>query len=232
MRIGIFTAMEKEAASFLRNNAQKISHDSAFDVYSFPLGEHEAFLCCPPTVGEIAASAACQMLICEYHVQAVLNFGVVGALTEQISLAQTVLVGSVVHYAMDTEKIDNLPRGRYRCFDDVAVACDNRLLSIALQVENLPVVRCASADVFVYDPAAKAALNADFGAEICDMESAGILFACKFNKIPCLLVKCVSDSLLGGIGEYRDNANRAAEGFFRFAEKFARNLQTLDNAEY
>lgn len=228
MKIGIFTAMEKEAASFLKNNAQKTSH-GAFDVYSFPLGSHEAFLCCPPTVGEIAASAACQLLISECHVEVILNFGVVGALTEQTSLAQTVLVGSVVHYAMDTEEIDNLPRGRYRCFDDVAVACDDRLLSAALQVENLPVVRCASADVFVHDPAAKAALNVDFGAEICDMESAGILFACKFNKIPCLLVKCISDSLFGGCGEYRENANRAAEGFFDFAEKFARNLQTLDN---
>ena len=223
MKIGIFTAMEKESATFRANATQKISH-GAFDVYVFTLGAHEAFLCCPPTVGEIAAASACQLLISEYHVDAILNFGVVGALTAEMSLAQTVLVGSVVHYAMDTEKIDGYPRGRYPCFDDVAVPCDGHLISAALQVEKLPLVRCASADVFVCDPTEKSALNANFGAEICDMESAGILFTCKFNKIPCLLVKCISDSLFGGCGEYRENATKATEGFFAFAEKLARKL--------
>ena len=223
MKIGIFTAMQKEATSFLDKASQKVSH-GAFDVYTFPLGAHQAYLCCPPTVGEIAAAAACQMLISEYRVDVILNFGVVGALTEKISVAKTVLVSSVVHYAMDTQAADGCPVGRYACFDDVAVPCDESLISLALQVENSPVVRCASADVFVGDPVDKSALNANFGAEICDMESAGVLFACKFNKIPCLLVKCVSDSLTGGYGEYQENVHNAARGFFAFAEKLARVL--------
>ena len=223
MRIGIFTAMQKEAASFLSRTTQQ-KRCGAFDVYSFSLGAHDAYLCCPPTVGTIAASAACQLLISEFKVDVILNFGVVGALTEKTSLASTVLVSSVVHYAMDVSAVDNIPVGRYGCFDDVAVPCDERLLNIAQQVENLPLVRCASADVFVDSAEDKAALNANFGAEICDMESAGVLFACKFNNVPCLLVKCISDSLFGGYGEYLENVNRATEGFFQFAEKLAHNL--------
>jgi adenosylhomocysteine nucleosidase len=82
-------------------------------------------------------------------------------------------------------------------------------------------VRCASADKFVDDAEQKSKLAKDFGAEICDMESAGILFTSKMNNVPCLLVKCISDSLTGGSGEYAQNAKKAASGFFNFAEKLA-----------
>jgi len=220
MKIGIFTAMEKEAVSFLKSDTPK-TKVGAFDVFTFKLGKHDAFLCCPPTVGEIAAASACQMLISKFGVELILNFGIVGALTKDTALLSTVLVESVVHYDMDTHEIDGWPIGLYGCFGDVAVKCDEVLLQKAISAAKLPLVRCASADKFVSAKENKTALNVKFGAEICDMESAGILFACKFNKIPCLLVKCVSDSLCGGNSEYIDNAQNAARGFFQFAEKLA-----------
>ena len=223
MRIGIFTAMEKEASSFIRGDVKK-DKVGEFSVYQFALGKHEAVLCCPPSVGEIAASAACQLLITKYGVDCILNFGVVGALTAKSSVQSFVYVGDVVHYDMDTSEADGYPIGGYGCFDDVVVKCDEALLAKALRVNALPVVRCASADKFVGKTEAKSALNREFGADICDMESAGILFACKFNGVPCLLVKCISDSLVGGYAEYRDNVLVACEGFFQFATQLADNL--------
>lgn len=221
MTIGIFTAVDTEALSFISSGAVSKSLDGAFTVYNFKLGKHDAFLCCPPNVGEIAAASACQLLITKYRADVILNFGVVGALTEKTSLFSTVLVENVVHYDMDTSQIDPLPVGRYECFDDVAVPCDRALINKALRVSSLPTVTCASADKFVSVPTQKTALNANFGAEICDMESAGILFTCRFNNVPCLLVKCVSDSLTGGAGEYAVNAERAAGEFFNFAIKLS-----------
>lgn len=220
MKIGIFTAVDTEALSFVSAGAVKEAN-GAFTVYSLKLGSHDAVLCCPPYVGEIAAAAACQLLITEYKVDVIFNFGVVGALTEQTSLFSAVLVGGVAHYDMDTSEIDPLPVGCYGCFGDVVVSCDKTLLDKALRVVNLPVVTCASADKFVSDPVRKTVLNANFGAQICDMESAGILFTCKFNGIPCLMVKCVSDSLTGGANEYEQNSVRAAESFFRLAAAIA-----------
>ena len=215
--------MEKEASSFIRGDVVKEAV-GGFSVYQFALGKHSAVLCCPPSVGEIAASAACQLLITKYGVDCILNFGVVGALTAKSSVQSFVYVGDVVHYDMDTSSVDDYPIGGYGCFDDVAVKCDEALLAKAQRVNPLSVVRCASADKFVIDATAKTALNRDFGAEICDMESAGILFACKFNKIPCLLVKCISDSLVGGYEEYCQNVQLACQGFFRFAQQLADKL--------
>lgn len=223
MKIGIFTAMEKESRSFLQH-AEKQFFIGAFTVYQLKLANHDAFLCCPPSVGEIAASAACQMLISHFGVEVVLNFGVVGSLTQSAAVLSTMYVGSVVHYDMDLREIDPVPLGRYTCFDDIAVNCDENLLKKAQLVAPLPIVRCASADKFVGSPQAKMQLNAQFGADICDMESAGVLFCCKFNNVPCLLVKCVSDSLVGESGEYMQNAEEAANGFFVFAEKLAAQL--------
>ena len=223
MKIGIFTAMEKEAASFLKGNVVK-ELVGGFSVYHFALGKHSAVLCCPPCVGEIAASAACQLLITKYNVDCILNFGVVGALTPKASVQSFVYVKDVVHYDMDVSQADGFPVGKYGCFDDVAVQCDKTLLDKALQFNKLAAVRCASADKFVGTAEGKTALNKKFGAEICDMESAGILFACRFNGVPCLLVKCISDSLTDGFEEYCDNAVKACNGFFAFAEQLANSL--------
>lgn len=223
MTIGIFTAMEKEATSFLKGDVAKHTVGS-FAIYRFKLGKHDAVLCCPPTIGEIAASAACQLLITKYGVDCILNFGVVGALTPKASVQSLVYVKDVVHYDMDTSKIDGYPVGRYGCFDDVAVTTNETLLAKAQQVNALPLVRCASADKFVDDAESKTALNKNFDADICDMESAGILFACRFNNVPCLLVKCISDSLTGGADEYMSNAAAVCHGFFDFAERLVNNL--------
>lgn len=218
MTIGIFTAVDTEARSFINAGAVKET-DGLFTVYRMPICGHDAVLCCPPSVGEIAASAACQLLITKYKADVIFNFGVVGALTEDTSLFSTVLVGDVVHYDMDTSEIDRVPVGKYECFDDVAVECDKSLIKKALQAANLPIVRCASADKFVDTPAQKSFLNKSFGAQICDMESAGVLFTCKFNNVPCLMIKCISDSLFGGSGEYESNCIKAAEGFMAIASK-------------
>ena len=223
MTIGIFTAMKKEAASFLHSDAVK-EMVGDFAIYQFALGSHTAVLCCPPCVGEIAASAACQLLITKYNVDCILNFGVVGALTPKASVQSFVYVKDVVHYDMDVSIVDGFPVGQYDCFDDVAVRCDETLLNKAININSLPAFRCASADKFVGTVDGKTALNINFGAEICDMESAGILFACRFNNVPCLLVKCISDSLTDGYGEYCNNAEKACNGFFDFAKRLANKL--------
>lgn len=220
MVIGIFTAMRKEAASFI--GADSVAEQVGdFTFYRFKLGDHSAVLCCPPYVGEIAAAAATQLLITHYKVNFVFNFGVVGALTEQAALRDFVYVRDVVHYDMDTSVVDGTPMGRYACFDATAVQTDEYLLNKAIAAHTYPLVRCASADKFVDSAERKAALHTDFGADVCDMESAGILFTCNFNRVPCLLVKCIADSVYGGYAEYKRTVNDACRDFAELAAQIA-----------
>lgn len=70
---------------------------------------------------------------------------------------------------------------------------------------------CASGDKFVGDAAEKLWLHNEFGADICDMESAAILLTCDRNRVPCLIIKAVADSLSGGAAEYWREKNQTAK---------------------
>lgn len=224
MKIGIFTAMEKEAKSFLQKADVTQLEDGAYKVYTFTLAGNTAYLCSAPNIGEICAAGAVQRLILKYGVDVVLNFGVVGALTEKASLESFVYVDSVVHYDFDSSAIDNIPVGCYECFGDVVIRPNADVLAKAKKIKDFPTARCASADKFVSDPVAKQRLHDDFDAEICDMESAAIVIACHFANVPCLLVKCISDSLFGGHVEYWSTVMKATEGFFTLAEELVKQL--------
>lgn len=222
MTIGIFTAMQKEAASFIQNVAPE--RVGEFTVYRFKLGLHDAVLCLPPSVGEIAAAAACQLLISRFGAQVMLNFGVVGGLTEEMCKQKAVYVGSVCHYDMDTSQVDNCPVGYYGCFGSIAVQCDDKMLQRASSILPLPIVRCASADKFIAEPEQKMQLHNSFGADICDMESAAFVFTCKLNGVPCLSVKCIADTLFGGAEEYEANSASASQMFRMLAERICEPL--------
>lgn len=219
MKIGIFTAMDKECQGIIGKIDAKHTTYNGYEIYEFEMSGKQVVLIRPITIGEIAAAAAVQVLITRYNVDVVLNFGVVGSLTTQTALLSTVYVGDVVHYDLDTSEFDGCEVARYLCFEDVAIKASKDLLDKALSVENHPVVRCASADKFVYRPEAKQFLHDEYGAEICDMESAAVIIICRFNNVPCLCVKTVSDSLIGGGAEYAENAVKATQGFFDLVVK-------------
>ena len=75
---------------------------------------------------------------------------------------------------------------------------------------SLKRVICASGDKFVDDPAKKRALHADFNADICEMEAAAILLTCNRNRVPCLMIKAVSDAIEGGCEEFTAQVDRSA----------------------
>lgn len=162
--------------------------------------------------GEIAAASGTQFLISEYKVDIVINFGVVGGLTEEMSKTKTCLVEKIVHYDFDTSAVDNIEAGRYFQYPDVYIPTDKLLLEKTKKLyPELPLVICASADKFVADPDKKRELHRKYKADICEMEAAGIVLTCNRNQVPCLLIKIVSDGITGGAEEFRETIDEAAE---------------------
>ena len=170
--------------------------------------------------GEIAAAAGTQLLISKFGVEFVINFGVVGGLTPEMALAKTVMVEKVVHYDFDTSEIDGWEPARYAEYPSPFIPVKEEMLALAEQIQpDLKRVICASADKFVGNPDNKAALHEKFGAEICEMEAAGILLTCNRSGIPCLMIKTVSDSITGGAEEFAAEVNRSAEVCLNIADK-------------
>ena len=80
-----------------------------------------------------------------------------------------------------------------------------------MQVDpDLKTVICASGDKFIGDSAKKQNLHELYGADICEMEAAGIVLTCNRNQVPCMLIKTVSDGITGGAEEFSREVNRTA----------------------
>lgn len=207
--IGMIVAVEIEAVLNKYGKPSELKYPG-FKIYEYKIEDKNLYVI-HSGAGEIAAAMATQFLISQLQVEFIVNFGVVGGLTEEMSLARTCVVESVVHYDFDTTDADDTEIGRYLQYPSVYIPTTKEVLEKALIIESdLKPVICASADKFVGSEEKKRELHNRFKADICEMEAAGIVLTCNRNKVPCLLIKTVSDSISGGAEEFFSAVNESA----------------------
>lgn len=209
-KIGMLVAVEIKAVFDKYGSGLREMECCGFYVYEYETDSyHMVILNCG--AGEIAAAAGTQYLISEHRVDMVINFGVVGGLTEEMAKTKACIVEKVVHYDFDTTAVNHTEVGRYLDYPDVFIPADRKLFEKvrAIHPDLMPVI-CASADKFVDDPEQKRSLNRRYGAQICEMEAAGIVLTCNRNKVPCVLFKVVSDGITGGAQEFKETVDEAA----------------------
>lgn len=196
MRIGIVTAMAAETLPIYEKlgNITAESTISGIYVRKIEIGDNTIYLA-TSGVGEIRAALAAQMLKDLFDVEAILNFGFVGAIDTSLKVGELVLVDRVCHYQFDTSAIDGTLPGQYPENRDCFFYLDGSLIDKVLEAVGKPlrVVPAASGDMFVADAKIKRDLSRNFGCKICEMELAGLALACRHNRIPLLSVKVVSD---------------------------------------
>ena len=210
-KIGMIVAVEIDAV--LKKYGKSLEKVTAkgFEVMKLSLENYEMIIV-KSGAGEIAAAAAAQYLISVHDVEMIVNFGVVGGLTDEMSVARLAVVESVVHYDFDVSDWIGSEVGRYMNYPSKFIPTDKSLLEAALKAEpTLKPVVCASADKFIGTPEKKRELHELYGADICEMESAGIVLTCDRCGVPCLLIKAVSDSIHGGADEFEKEVGRCAE---------------------
>lgn len=217
MKIGMIVAMTDEVGALLEQigTPEKTVSTGGYEVKIYLLGKHE--LCVVKSgAGEIYAAGATQMLISEFGVSVIVNFGICGGLTQDMSLKRAVAVESVVHYDFDTSANDHCEPARYINYPDIYLKTSEELVNIALEADpGLEKVICASGDKFIDDSAKKTGLHKKYGAKICEMEAAGILLTADRAGVPVLMIKAVSDSLTGGAEECNRMIHEAAESCVR-----------------
>jgi len=197
-KIGMIVAMDTELREYFATLSEiKKLDNTPYSVWTTEIYGKQLFIV-KSGVGEIAAAGGAQYLITQFKVDVVINFGICGKLSSNLKLLDTVVVNSVVHYQFDTSAIDPYPAGRYEQFDSEFIKADCKLIDLLLQLDgSIKQVICASGDLFVAKQEDKERLIKLYNADICEMETAGILITCKKNGIPCLMVKSVSDDCDG-----------------------------------
>lgn len=205
-KIGLVVAVELDAV--LKKYGSPVSDKNyrGFRILTYNVHENMLYIInCG--VGEIYAALGTQILISEYNVDAIVNFGVVGGLCDQMSLTKTCIIKTIVHYdfGIFENGTMNVKSHRSNNFDndEIFMQTDANLRKIALELyPDLKEVTCASGDKFIGDTDEKVRLNREYSADICEMESAGILLTCQMNDVPCIFIKTVSDAVSGGLDEF------------------------------
>lgn len=208
--IGMVVAVEMEAVLNKYGTPIRELEFSGYTVYQYKLGERTLFVI-HSGAGQIAAATATQFLISQFNVDLIVNFGIVGGLSKEMALIRTCIVESVVHYDRDISQADGSAVGQYPIYPSVYIPTTEEIVDKALDLEpSLTRVICASGDKFIAHQGEKEALHKTYSADICEMEAAGIVLTCNKNKIPCLLIKTVSDSVAGGVEEFTKTFNESA----------------------
>ena len=224
LNIGMMVAVEIQSVIKKYSSNVEELHISGYDVKKVVTDKYNLFIV-KSGAGEIAAAAATQFLITQFNVEYIVNFGVVGGLTEEMSTTKTCIVEKVVHYDFDTSLVDNCEVGRYIDYPSVYLHTSKELLDKALHIcPDLKKVICASGDKFIADREKKEELHRLYNADICEMEAAAIVLTCDRNKVPCLLIKCISDGISGGADEFLKEVNNSADICLEITDKILNEL--------
>ena len=200
-RVGIVSALADESTYLRENLGEYLGAESgAYEVHKYDCEGKQVYLI-NSGIGEVAAALAAQYLALEYKVEMILNAGLVGSLSKELKRGALALVNEVVHYDFSPSYTDESVMGIH-------------VADMSEHLSAMPRVRIASGDKFVNSSSFKQMLVKKFDCKICDMESAGLFFACEKFSLPLIMVKCVSDNadenadvsfdqaVSGGVKEY------------------------------
>ena len=222
--IGIVVAIEMDAVKEKYGDPVEVRNVHGYKVFVYKTESYNLFFL-NSGAGEINSAGGAQVLSSDFKVEMILNFGVVGSLTEDIKTAQLCVVEEVIDIDFGSAGWLDLPAGQHPEYGSAVMKTDERLLNLALEVNpGLTRVRCASTNSFRDTESDKLAINQRFGADICEMESAGIVYTCARTDVPCLLIKATSDSLTGGGAEFFTELNRVSLICFETLDKILKNL--------
>lgn len=197
--IGIIGAMEEEVAS-LKSKMELVTAKNIVGI-DFYMGKMfgKSVVLVRSGIGKVNAAICAQVLIDLYAVDYIINVGVAGAISKDLSIGDVVISKDVVQHDMDCTAFGH-PVGMIPRMTESFFAGDEQLIKLAREAgeEALPdkaihVNRIASGDKFVSSNEDKHRIWSDFKAFCVEMEGAAVAQTCFLNKIPFVVIRAISD---------------------------------------
>ncbi len=219
MKVGLIVAIETDSIFDYYKSIETLESPVGFKVYRVIKNNNEIYIV-HTGMGEIASSSGVQYVITKFNVQLIVNFGVVGGLTDNMKKHRICVVDRVVHFRYDCSEFLDLKIGQVDGKESIFIKPDQALIEKVLEIcPELTRATCCSSDKFVSKAEDKSRLHKDFEGDVCDMESAGIVLTSEANGIPCILLKAVADSLLGGAKEFFAELKAASDVCLEVTDK-------------
>lgn len=225
-RIGLVAAMASETEHLLEKLGTKIASRiiCGFLCITYTIDGKTIYLV-NSGVGEINSSAATMLLISRFDVQAVINFGVAGALKKGVKVGDLLIGRDIVHYDFDISVFTGRSKAAYPDSKTPFILCDAALADLADKANGamLQRVRIASGDKFIAATEFKNEIIREFDADICEMESAGIIRTSDRAGVPSLFIKTVSDEADESAPDcINDTINKGVTSYCRLIENLLR----------
>lgn len=177
-------------------------------------------------IGKVFAAMCAQTMILIYNPCVIINTGVAGTLTKQLSIGQVALADRLVQHDMDTTPLGD-PAGLVSGINVVYFPTDSAVTGCLAECVEQEGVRSvtgtiASGDQFICSGAEKARITETFeNCVACEMEGAAIAHVCYVNHTPCAILRAISD---GGDEEASDDyptfCKKAADTAIRVLMRF------------
>jgi adenosylhomocysteine nucleosidase len=165
-------------------------------------------------VGKVNAASCTQILIDRFDIDSIINTGIAGSLKQEVSICEMVISSDVTHHDVRKAQMKNLFP-----FQETFIA-NKELLDLAIKACNSselkPKYHCGrivSGECFVEDTKLKDVLVSEYSPACVEMEGSSVGHVAFINKIPFILLRCISD-----------NADEEATNTYENFEKIAGNL--------
>lgn len=216
MKLGIIGAMKAEVAQLKEAmDRPEVISAAGMDFYSGAIGKKTAVVV-QSGIGKVNAAVCTQILIDRFDVQGIINTGIAGSLKAEIDIGDIVLASDVVHHDVDTGGF-GYPPGQIPQMDIFSFPTDEHLRQTAIRCfgtmypeAKAHCGRIVSGDQFISDKQKKKWLSDTFNGYCTEMEGAAIAQAAYLNRIPCLIIRSISD-------QADDSAHMVYEEFEKLA---------------
>lgn len=196
--IGIIGAMDVEVENLkAKIENKKIEAFSGIEFVSGKIFDKDVVIA-KCGIGKVFASICAEAMILKYNPEFIINTGVAGTLTAELSIGDVAISESVCQHDMDTSPIGD-PKGLLSGINIIKIPADEYLVNLAETVIKEQNINCkkgviASGDQFIASKEQKDFILSEFSAIACEMEGASIGHVCYVNKVKFLVLRAISDS--------------------------------------
>ncbi|EAL0270576.1 5'-methylthioadenosine/adenosylhomocysteine nucleosidase [Campylobacter lari] len=215
MKIAILGAMPEEVTPLLETLKEYQSIEYANNTYYLAKYKNHELIIAYSKIGKVNSALSAAIMIEKFKAELLLFTGVAGAFNPSLEIGDLIYATKLAQYDLDITAFGH-PLG-YVPGNEIFIKTDDKLNNLAIEVAKELGVKLqsgiiATGDEFICDENKKAKIREIFSADACEMEGASVALVCDALKIPCLILRSMSDKA----GE------KAEFDFDEFVEKSAK----------
>ena len=196
--IGIITAINQELSA-IKEHLNDIKEKNIYNL-KFYMGNinNKEYVIVKSGVGKVNAARTTQILIDKFDIDYIINFGTAGGINYNLQIGDVVIGKTLLQHDFDTsafgdEKFYITGAGKEFKSDDELIEKIESIMTKLNENFNIIIGTIATGDIFVSDPEQKVKILMECKADCVEMEGAAIAQVCNLSKVPCVVIRGISD---------------------------------------